>query len=125
MTMAAVLLVDDDPLVLATIGAILKWAGHIVTAAPSGLEALDVLDGDQPIDLMLTDVVMPGLHGFNLARMARIRLPTLKILYLTAFHETATAMRDAGERFGKLLTKPIDPPDLKKEVDAALADALA
>jgi CheY-like chemotaxis protein len=123
--MASILVVDDDPDVLETLVAIVKAGGHSVVPAKNGNTALDILDGDTPLDLLLTDVVMPGLNGFNLARMARMRRKSLKILYLTGFHDTVTAMRDVGEKYGKLLNKPILPHDLRVEVDAALAAAAA
>jgi len=122
--MANILVVDDDPDVLGIVCASLTICGHQVTRAANGVAALDILDrlsGKTP-DLLLTDVIMPGLNGFNLARMARMRAPLLKILYLTGFHEMAITMRDQGERLGKLLTKPILPDDLAKEVAAALND---
>ena|SRR5882724_317142 len=118
--MAAVLLVDDDADVLSTLGLILERAGHTVVTAGDGIKALDILDAGKPFDLLLTDIVMPGLNGFNLSRMARSRRPTMKVLYLTGYHEQALALRDQGERLGKLLTKPIFPDDLRREVAAAL-----
>jgi CheY-like chemotaxis protein len=119
--MASILVVDDDADVLDIIVAVIRAGGHTVINASSGLEALNVLDGDIPLDLMVTDVIMPGLNGFSLARMANLRRPGLKIMYLTGYHEQATAMRDPGERLGKLLTKPIMPAELRREVDQALA----
>ena len=119
--MARILVVDDDADVLDVLAAAIKSGGHSVVTAISGIKALNILDGDTPFDLMLTDVIMPGLNGFNLARMANLRRPGLKIMYLTGFHEEAAAMRDPGARLGKLLNKPIMPIQLRKEVDEALA----
>jgi CheY-like chemotaxis protein len=119
--MATILLVDDDPDVLTLLAAMLQSAGHRMLHAKSGTDALDILDREIAVDLLLTDIVMPGLNGFNLARMARSRRRDLRVLYLTAFHETAVTMRDAGERYGKLLCKPIRATELCHEVDAALA----
>jgi CheY-like chemotaxis protein len=118
--MSTVMVVDDDPDVLTTLSTILKNAGHTVIEAASGVEALDLLDGNASLDLLLTDVIMPGLNGFNLARMARTRRPSLKILYLTGWFQTAETMLDQGEKYGKLLTKPILPDDLRREVRSAL-----
>jgi CheY-like chemotaxis protein len=118
--MATVLVVDDDVDVLETLVAIVKSGGHRTVKAGSGTAALDILDGETDVDLMLTDIVMPGLNGFNLARMARMRRSDLKILYMTGFHEQSAAMRDTGERLGKLLLKPLRAADLRKEVDGAL-----
>jgi two-component system cell cycle response regulator CpdR len=120
--MAAILVVDDDQDVLNILSATLTMAGHEVTSAANGVAALDAIDREGHIsyDLMLTDIIMPGLNGFNLARMARSRQPFLKILYLTGFHEMAITMRDRGDRLGKLLTKPILPDQLELEVTEAL-----
>jgi CheY-like chemotaxis protein len=119
--MAAILLVDDDPEVLATLAEMLRTAGHAVTTATGGLPALDILDRGEGLDLLLTDVIMPGLNGFNLARMAFLRRPDLKMLYLTGYAETEEVMRDGGKRHGKLLRKPIGYDELVEEVDTALA----
>ena len=119
--MACILVVDADAYVLELLVVNLKSSGHSVFKANSGIVALQILDASNAIDLMITDIVMPGLNGFNLARMARMRRPNLKIMYLTGYHEQSMAMRDPGERLGKLLTKPIMPAELRKEVDAALA----
>jgi CheY-like chemotaxis protein len=121
MVMATVMVVDDDPDVLATLASMLKVSGHAVVEAGNGIEALNVLDRGESLDLLLTDVIMPGLNGFNLARMARSRRPGLKVLYLTGWFQTAETMLDHGEKYGKLLTKPILPEDLKREVNAVLA----
>ena len=118
--MATVLVVDDDADVLETLVAIVKSGGHRTVKAGSGTAALDILDGEADVDLMLTDIVMPGLNGFNLARMARLRRRDIKILYMTGFHEQSAAVRDTGERLGKLLSKPLRAADLRREVDAAL-----
>lgn len=122
--MAAILIVDDDEDVLNILRSSLTAAGHDVVSAGSGVDALNILDSKTPPDLLVTDIIMPGLNGFNLARMARTRRPSLKILYLTGFHEMAITLRDKGDRLGKLLTKPILPDDLAYEVTQALRDEL-
>lgn len=116
--MAALLVVDDDPDVLDAVCAVLAGMGHSVDRASGGLPALDILEAKQ-IDLLLTDVVMPGLHGFNLARMAVLRHPAIKVLYFTGYTEY-TVERDEGQKFGKLLHKPLPPDELRREVEAAL-----
>ena len=118
--MAHIIVVDDDHDVLALTGSILREAGHDVVSAPNGIAALDILDGSRQFDLLVTDVIMPGLNGFNLARMAKARRPRLKVLYLSAFAETEHVTRDRGIRLGKMLSKPIHPSDLSREVAAAL-----
>jgi CheY-like chemotaxis protein len=117
--MASLLVVDDDPAVLEALYAVLVGMGHSVERASGGLPALDILE-DKPIDLLLPDVMMPGLHGFNLARMAVLRHPEIKVLYFTGYTEYTTE-RDEGQKFGKLLHKPLTPDELRREVEAALA----
>jgi two-component system cell cycle sensor histidine kinase/response regulator CckA len=119
--MAIIMLVDDDRDVLETIERVLKSAGHEVVAMGSAIEALDVLDRGGRLDLLLTDVIMPGLNGFNLARMARFRRPAIKILYLTGYSQKAEVMLDKGEKYGKMLIKPILPDDLRSEVQTTLS----
>jgi CheY-like chemotaxis protein len=115
------MLVDDDEDVRVTIAQMLQGDGHEIVPAASGKEALDVLDKGEPLDLLVTDVMMPGLNGFNLARMARTRRPSIRVLYLTGYHQQAVTLRDEGSKYGKLLIKPISPADLRKEVTAALS----
>jgi two-component system, cell cycle response regulator CpdR len=122
--MAFLLVVDDDTEVLDAMCAVLTAAGHSVFPAEGGLPALDILDANkQALDLMVTDVVMPGLHGFNLSRMARLRRPEIKVLYISGYTEMPTTVNDTGPKLGKMLQKPILPDDLRREVTEALAAA--
>ncbi len=117
--MVNIIVADDDDGVLSILGATLNSAGHKTVLASNGIEVLEILDNKGCADLLLTDVIMPGLNGFNLARMVIMRWPSIKILYLTAFHEMEITLRDKGDRYGKLLTKPILPDDLVREVEEA------
>ena len=120
--MASLLVVDDDTEVLGAMCAILTAAGHDVLPAEGGLRALDILDADKhALDLILTDIVMPGLHGFNLSRMARLRRPAIRVLYISGC--TETTINDMGPKLGKMLQKPIRPDDLRRAVTEALAAA--
>jgi len=112
---AALMVVDDEPDILDFL------SGHTAVRASDGVAALDLLAGTPHFDLLLTDVVMPGLNGFNLARIARMRRPKLRFLFLTGFHDLALTLRDPFADFGKVLQKPILPADLSRAVDDALA----
>jgi two-component system cell cycle sensor histidine kinase/response regulator CckA len=118
--MARILIVDDDEDVLEMLGHMVGAFGHEVLTARSGVEALDILDDTPSLDLLLTDVVMPGLNGFNLAHMARLRRASLRVLYLTGYHEQALAVLDKGIKYGKTLRKPIAVDDLRRELGDAL-----
>jgi CheY-like chemotaxis protein len=119
LIMASLLVVDDDTEVLDAVCIMLSTAGYTVERAGSGLAALEIVERKR-IDLLLTDVVMRGLNGFNLARMAVLRRPAIKVLYYSGFSEFTTG-QDEGQRFGKLLHKPLLPNDLRREVAVALA----
>jgi CheY-like chemotaxis protein len=76
---ADILVVDDDEAFCYTAGKVLREAGYRVLLAPDHRLALQILESPQPLDLLITDVVMPGhVNGFALARMARMRRHDLK-----------------------------------------------
>lgn len=113
---ATILLVDDEESFRYAATRALECAGFAVAAAPDFRAALEVLDGDRPVDLLVTDIVMPErIHGFALARMARMRRMGLKVLYLTAYDVPTV------EAAGKVLRKPLTDQQLVDEVRAALA----
>ena len=118
---ASILLVDDDRLVLATLCEGLSRAGYRVTGANDGEEALR-LAREQPFDLALVDMRMPGLSGADLATrlLAECNCHCL-ILSAYADHEF---VRDAASR-GALgyLIKPIDAVNLSPAIESALARA--
>ena len=118
--MSALLVVDDDPQMLDILCMMLKRS-HGVVRASGASAALSILESGTPVDLLLTDVAMPGVNGFGLARLARQRRPRLKVLYLSGVPSSADVMRDPTERYGKLLNKAISALDLIMEVDRALA----
>jgi len=75
-----------------------------VAAAADHRGALEIIEAGQRVDLLMTDLVMPsGIGGFTLARMARLRRPGLKILYLTGYDIPEDARRTSG----RILRKPL------------------
>jgi PAS domain S-box-containing protein len=104
-----ILLVDDDPLVLASTTAMLEELGHdAVHIAASGEDALAVLQRDGDFDLLLTDHVMPGLSGMQLAHRARALHPALPILLASGFADLDATAGATCPR----LRKPYDLSDL-------------
>ncbi len=90
-----ILLVEDDTDVRESLAAQLSTLGYQVIEAKDGVNALAVLADDTPIDLLFTDVVMPGgLRGLELARQVSQLRPTLKVLFTTGYSEEA--LSDAG-----------------------------
>jgi signal transduction histidine kinase len=82
-----VLVVDDDPLVVASTTAMLEDIGHIVIEAPSGARALELLHQGAVVDVVITDHAMPGMTGSELARQIRQSWPGLPIILATGYAE--------------------------------------
>jgi PAS domain S-box-containing protein len=118
-----ILLVDDEPLVRAFAALTLLDRGHTVIEADSGGAALDLVEGrESDLDILVTDVVMPGLSGTATARQLRSRNPRLSVLYIsgnTAEHVDELGASKNGMSF---LSKPFVADDLIREVEAIARD---
>jgi CheY-like chemotaxis protein len=113
-----ILFVDDDPVFAEASAQILRGAGYQVQLAPDYRLALQLLESDTPLDLMVCDIVMPErVNGLALGRMARLRRRELKIVYITG-HDIP-GIED--EALGPVLRKPIDNDLLVWELERALA----
>jgi two-component system cell cycle response regulator CpdR len=117
--MAKILVAEDDSAVSAFVNRALTHAGHAVTAVPDGLAALDRLAGDS-FDLLLTDIVMPGLDGIALALKASKDYPDMRILLMTGF----AAERQRAHNLEALIHRVIAKPFTLDEICAAVDDAL-
>ncbi len=118
---AVVLVVDDDDAVRLTTAEILTGLGYAVVQAASGQAALGLLDQSGIIDVLLTDVVMTGMSGPDLARRARAAHPLLPIVFISGYADPAGIAGDG--RSYRLVRKPFKPSDLRRQVEAALAEA--
>ena len=119
-TRAVVLVVDDDDAVRAVTLDMLSSLGYTVRAASGGTEALALLDNGDTIDLLLTDVVMPGMSGPELARRARVSRPHLPIVFISGY---ANPEGIAGEALDRLVRKPFGAKDLRERVEEAINEA--
>jgi PAS domain S-box-containing protein len=119
----SVLLVEDDESVRRVAATHLVSLGYDVTTAPDGASALAALSSDAHVDLLLTDVVMPGgLHGPDLVDRALAVRPRLRVLYTSGYTDGAELTGPDG-RGAPLLTKPYGRTDLARAVRAALLPA--
>jgi two-component system, cell cycle response regulator CpdR len=118
--MARILLAeDDDSLRVFLAGALVK-AGHDVADFPDGdlaLEALETLH----FDLLLTDIVMPGVDGVELARKAAEIRPEMKIVFITGFAAVALNPANQAPAKAKVLSKPFHLRELVSEVEKVMA----
>jgi DNA-binding response OmpR family regulator len=113
-----ILLVDDDPDLLAVTGFALQQAGFLVVKASDGLAALDAFQREHP-DLAVLDINMPKLNGFELARRLRER-SKIPLIMLTARNEEEDIVRALGLGADDYLTKPFSPKVLLARVKALL-----
>jgi CheY-like chemotaxis protein len=118
VTGSRILVVDDDPAFGEATARLLRAAGFEVFLAADHRLALEDLESTRPIDLLITDIVMPDrVNGIALSRMARMRRPELKVIYLTAYDIPGVE----DDAIGPVLRKPIDGEQLVAEVRSALA----
>jgi len=113
-----ILLVEDDVLVRALATAVLRRAGYALTVRSDPREALDL--DPASFDLLVTDVVMPGLGGPTLASRFRARRADLRVVFMTGFAERDTAEQVGQLTIEPLLLKPFMPVDLMTAVRTAL-----
>ncbi|MEF7613359.1 GAF domain-containing protein [Aquincola sp. MAHUQ-54] len=101
-----VLVVEDEAVVRALVVDVLQELGYSVLEAADGNAGLAVLLGTQPIDLLITDVGLPGLNGRQMADAAREHRPGLKVLFMTGYAETAAVANGFLEPGMHMITKP-------------------
>ena len=118
----AILLVDDDRLVLATLARSLRGAGYAVSTAESADEAETLLASGERPDLAILDVRMPGRGELELAQRLRA-LDHIPFMLLTAYSDQAIVERAAACGALGYLVKPVDLPQLVPAMEAALARA--
>lgn len=110
-----ILLVDDEDTVRRVTGRLLEKLGYKVVTAEDGPEALRVLAQEGPFDLILTDVVMPGMTGIELADQIREERPAQRILF-TSGYTTREYGRAPGQPPRPFMPKPFSMADLAKNV---------
>jgi two-component system cell cycle response regulator CpdR len=118
--MASILLAEDDESMRRFLAAALERAGHAVTAFGDGAQAFECLRGLR-FDLLLSDIVMPGLDGIELAKRAADLDPALKIMFITGFAAVALHPASEAPRHAKVLSKPFHLRDIVQEVERMIA----
>jgi len=117
----AVLVVEDEEAILRLAARILRKQGYRVTTARSGAEAVRLcMDADGKIDLLLTDVVMPGLSGKQLAEGLSGRFDGLKVLYMSGYTDDALASHGVLRSDTWLINKPFSDISLGRKVREVL-----
>jgi CheY-like chemotaxis protein len=118
--LASILVVEDEDTIRETVRRILSRRGYRVAEARSGREALAIARSGFPLDLLVTDVVMPERSGPHVARDLRDALPELRVLYMSGYTFDQLRVGDLRES-ERFLRKPFTPDELLAEVAASLA----
>jgi two-component system cell cycle response regulator CpdR len=115
-TMASILVAEDDQAVRDFVSRALAYYGHSVTTVADGSAALAAL-AERQYDLMLTDIVMPGMDGITLATQATKDNPDMSVLMMTGF-------ASEGQRAHQQVDRVISKPFSLKEICTAVEEAL-
>ncbi len=115
-----VLAVDDEVVLLTAYANLLRGAGHDVTTADDGEQAIELVQ-NRSFDVILSDIHMPRMDGFALLKAARELDRDLPVVLMTGTPSAETAAQ--AERYGafRCLTKPCDPLELRRVVSEAAA----
>jgi PAS domain S-box-containing protein len=116
----AVLVLEDEPVVRSIVVEVLEDLGYQTIEAADGPSGLEILQSGRQIDLLVTDIGLPGLNGRQVAEAARLFRPELKILFMTGYAETA-AMADGFLAPGmQMITKPFAIDSLAARIEAII-----
>jgi CheY-like chemotaxis protein len=118
-----VLVVEDDPDLRHLSALHLTDFGFEVRAVADGPAAVEVLDGPEPIDLVFTDVILPGMTGYGVADAAVARRPGIKIVFSTGYFGTSASHGQLRHRAAPMLYKPYSRKDLANALHTAFAGA--
>ncbi|MBH5368810.1 PAS domain S-box protein [Bradyrhizobium glycinis] len=120
-----ILIVEDDPFVRSSVIRRVEALGYRVVAAVNGKDALQQLQGDPGIDLLFTDIVMPGgMSGWELADQARRVLPGLPVLFTSGYALETLVEQGRAQAHAIVLTKPYRKVELAQRLRDALAAAV-
>ena len=111
-----VLVVDDDPRVRGTIASLLRTAGHRITEAASGGEGL-MRFTEEPAELVLTDLSMPEVTGWDVAAAVKARVPTCPVVLLTGWADQQTEETAGPGLVDRILHKPVRLQELLRVID--------
>lgn len=116
-----VLVVDDEPEIRKLVTAMLARNGYRVLSADSGENALRLFKSNPDTDLLLTDVVSPGMSGPMIADQISALKPDIKVLFMSGYDGTQVVQRYVIEKGYSLLTKPFSMEQLENKVRAVLS----
>ena len=117
-----ILVVDDEPEILAVIRHSLEAIGYTVLTAASAEEAVHLVEkGGEKIDLVLTDVVMPGMTGHGLAARVQAVEPRIRVLFMSGYTDSMLEEHGVSRTHANFISKPLSPSELAVKIRKVLA----
>ena len=116
-----ILVVDDEPSIQFLVRTVLELHGHQVLAAEDAPEALRLSEHAERIDLLITDVCLPGVSGPELVQHLRVARPELRVLYISGNPSGDLILTGANPPSARYLSKPFTPRELISVVRAMVA----
>ena len=110
-----ILVVDDDKAIRDILSDVLTFMGFTVAVASSGNEGLDLFLKD-PFDLVVTDLIMPGMDGWDLAFHVKSRAPSTPVVLITGQQKEEVMESDKGDRVDSVMFKPFRLKEMQKTV---------
>ncbi|MFZ5797247.1 MAG: sigma-54-dependent transcriptional regulator, partial [Thermodesulfobacteriota bacterium] len=118
--MSSILIVDDEQSMREFLRILLEKDGHTVQAAASGSAAIDLVE-DHDLDLVITDIRMPGISGLELLAEVKKRKPDLPVIMITAYASPDDAVRAMKDGAFDYITKPFKIEEIKRVIRSATA----
>ncbi|HEX9670977.1 MAG TPA: response regulator, partial [Thermoanaerobaculia bacterium] len=116
-----ILVVEDEAILRELLRKLLEAAGYTVVLARNGAEALEICERkDSPIDLLLTDLVMPEMSGREVAQRVRAKIPGIHVLYMSGYTDDAVVVHGVLEEDMAFLQKPFTLQTLARKVREVL-----
>ena len=122
----SILIVDDEPVLADTLAIIFRRAGYLATAVYSCEDAIPWIAANQP-QLVVSDVILPGMNGISLAKVIRETFPNSLVLLFSGnadTHDLVESARKEGHDF-EVLAKPVSPPRMLERVASLLGNTVS
>ncbi len=111
-----ILIVEDEKDILEMMSEFLSELGYDVITAPSAEEAMEKIEGISRVDFLVTDVILPGKKGPDLAKTIKVIYPQVKILFISGYPEDRLSAQAVFEGEINFLSKPFAPFSLAKKI---------
>ena len=118
--MKTILLIDDEPQLLSTLSEILTLAGYKTIPIPNAESTQFLVREGIKVDLIITDLHLPGMSGFELIRLFRKVMPTVPVIVLTGYASVESYIQTRSNGVFEYINKPVRASELRRIVRAAL-----